>query len=74
MRKHFDTTSLVVIAATLILFILALFTKGLSHDLFLESAVFLISVKLILMGFKNSTYIEAILKELHEIKTSLNKK
>ena len=74
MRKHFDTTSLVVIAATLILFVLALFTKGLSHDLFLESAVFLISVKLILMGFKNSTYIEVILKELHEIKTSLNKK
>ena len=74
MRKHFDTTSLVVITATLVLFVLALFTKGLSHDLFLESAVFLISVKLILMAYKNSTSNEAILKELQEIKTSLNKK
>jgi len=74
MRKHFDTTSLLVITATLVLFVLALFTKGLSHDLFLESAVFLISVKLILMAYKNSTSNEAILKELREIKTSLNKK
>ena len=74
MRKHFDTASLVVIGITLVLFVLALFTKGLSHDLFLESAVFLVSVKLILMAYRNSTSNEAILKELHEIKNIIEKK
>jgi hypothetical protein len=31
------------------LFVAALFTKGLNHDLFLESGVFLVSVKIIVI-------------------------
>jgi hypothetical protein len=54
MRKHFDFWSIVVIDLTLILFVVALFITGLKHDLLLETGVFLISVKLILMGHKNS--------------------
>ena len=52
--KHFDAPSLLVIAVTLILFVLAIFAKGLTHDLLLEAGVFLVSVKLILMAYKSS--------------------
>jgi hypothetical protein len=54
MRKHFDLWSIVVIVLTLILFIVALFIKGLTHELLLEAGVFLVSVKLILISYKNS--------------------
>jgi hypothetical protein len=54
LRNHFDPWSLVVIILTFALFILALFIKGLTHDLLLEAGVFLVSLKLILMSHKNS--------------------
>ena len=53
MRQHFDTWSLLVILATLVLFGIALFEKGLVHDLLLEAGVLQVSVKLILMTYKN---------------------
>lgn len=53
-HKRFDPWSIVVIALTLALFILALFIKGLTHELLLEAGVFLVSVKLIMMSHKNS--------------------
>jgi hypothetical protein len=48
--RYIDRGSLAVMAITLVLFIAALFTKGLTHDLFLEAGVFLVSVKLILQA------------------------
>jgi hypothetical protein len=45
--------SLVVIALTLLLFVIALFVKGFTHDMLLECGVFLVSVKLIVMSHKN---------------------
>jgi hypothetical protein len=54
LRKHFDTWSIVVIILTFVLFVAALFIKGLTHDLLLEAGVLLVSVKLILMSHKNS--------------------
>lgn len=71
MNEHFDLGSLAVIVETLILFVLALFTKGFTHDLLLEAGVFLVSVKLILMAYKNSVASKKVLKELAEIKTKL---
>ena len=68
MRQHFNVASLVVIIITFILFIFALFTKGLTHDLLLEAGVFLISVKLIMMAYKNSVCVKSIENELKEIK------
>ena len=53
-RTHFDLPSVLVIVITLVLFAFALFTGGLTHDLFLEGAVFLVSVKLIIGSYKNS--------------------
>jgi hypothetical protein len=54
MHKHFDFWSIVVIALTLVLFVVALFIKGLTHELLLEAGIFLVSVKLIMMSYKNS--------------------
>ena len=64
MKEHFDKGTLAVIVITFALFVLALFTKGFTHDLLLEAGVFLVSVKLILMAYKNSVVSKAILKEL----------
>jgi predicted Na+-dependent transporter len=68
MRKYFDPASIVVILVTLVLFIAALFYKGFTHDLLLEAGVFLVSVKLILLSFRNSVFISDLKKELREIK------
>ncbi len=74
MRKHFDTGSMIVIIITFFLFILALFTKGFTHDLLLESGVFLVSVKLIMMSRANSIYLNRLEKEIKEIKETLKEK
>ena len=60
MRKYFDMGSVIVIIITFVLFVLALFTRGFTHDLLLEAAVFLVSVKLILIGYNNSVYVKSI--------------
>jgi len=73
MKEHFDTGSLIVIIITLALFIVALFTKGFTHDLLLEIGIFLVSVKLILLGYKNSVSSKAILDELNDIKKTIKK-
>jgi hypothetical protein len=74
MGAYFDTGSLIVIIVTFVLFVLALFTKGLTHDILLEAGVFLVSVKLIMMGYKNSLYIKSVENELKEIKLMLQPK
>ncbi len=38
--KHFDMGSIIVIAITFVLFTMALFFTGFTHDLFLEAGVF----------------------------------
>jgi len=73
MNEHFDAGSLTIILITFILFVLALFAKGFTHDLLLEAGVFLVSVKLIIMAYKNSMASKEITKELHTIKKMLEK-
>ena len=70
--NHLDTSSIIVMAITLILFVLALFTTGFTHDLLLEAGVFLVSVKLIMMSYKNSATNREIKSELLEIKNTIN--
>ncbi|NTW47127.1 MAG: hypothetical protein HGB16_03205 [Chlorobaculum sp.] len=72
MKKHFDTPTLIVIFVTFVLFVIALFVKGLTHDILLEAGVFLVSVKLILMSYKSSLTNQKIMDELQEIKNMLN--
>jgi Na+-translocating ferredoxin:NAD+ oxidoreductase RnfE subunit len=74
MKKHFDTGSMVVIIITFFLFILALFTKGFTQDLLLESGVFLVSVKLIMMARANSINSKRLEIEIKEIKAILKEK
>lgn len=74
MREHFDMTSLIVIIVTFILFTLALFTKGFTHDLLLEVGVFLVSVRLIIMAYKNSVANKKIIEEPETIKGILHSK
>ena len=69
--KHFGVGSIIVIAITFILFTMALFTTGFTHDLLLEAGVFLVSVKLILMSYNTSVRSESIHRELKEIKNFL---
>jgi len=52
--RFLDPGSYAVMAVTLVLFIVALFVKGLGRDLLLEAGVFLVSVKLIMMAHKNA--------------------
>jgi len=71
MNKHFDTPTVIVIIVTFVLFVMALFVKGFTHDLLLEAGVFLVSVKLMLMGYKNSVTNKKMMDELQEIKNRL---
>jgi hypothetical protein len=74
MREHFDAGSLVIIIVTFVLFGLALFAKGLTHDLLMEGGVLLVSVKLIVMAYKNSVAAKDLSKELRDIKDILQKR
>ncbi len=73
LRKHVDTGSLLVIFITLALFLLALFEKGLTHDMLLEAGVFLVSVKLIIMSYKNGLVADRIKDRLDEIQSALRR-
>lgn len=70
--KHFDIGSVIVIGITFILFSMALFFTGFTHDLLLEAGVFLISIKLIIMAYKTSVSSLRIHQELEEIKSVLH--
>ncbi|HYR38025.1 MAG TPA: hypothetical protein VEW27_02615 [Methylomirabilota bacterium] len=72
-RVLFDPGSLVVVAITLVLFVWALFEKGLTHDLLLEAGVFMVSVKLIIMSYKNSLVAASIDAKLDTIATELTR-
>ena len=52
-----------VIALTIILFAISLFVNGITHDLFIESGVLLVSIKLIMMNYKNMKMEKEILKK-----------
>ena len=69
--KHFDMSSIIVIAITFVLFTMALFFTGFTHDLLLEAGVFLVSAKLIMMAYKASVSTKDIHRELEEIKNLL---
>jgi hypothetical protein len=71
MKKHLDVGSLIVIIITFILFFVALFTKGLTHDILLEAGVLLVSVKVIMMSYKSGLFYKSIQKDLNYIKAIL---
>ena len=73
MTKHFDVGSILVIFVTLVLFLTALFVKGVTHDLLLEAGVFLVSVKLILAAYKNSVVTEELRSKMEAIHSAVRR-
>lgn len=65
--RFIDTGSLIVMAVTLLLFIAALFAKGLTHDLFLEAGVFLVSVKIIITAYRNAASMKDVSLKLDKV-------
>ncbi len=65
--KYLGHWSLAVVIVTLILFIVAFFFKGFTHDLLLETAIFLVSVKLIMLSYQSNHGIEEINEKLDRI-------
>lgn len=62
-----------VIACTFMLFVVALLVKGFTHDLLLEAAVFLVSVKLILATFQIQILTQKIDKRMDDLEELIDK-
>ncbi len=71
MNKPSDPWSTITIVVTFALFFLALLVKGFKHDLLLETGVFLVSLKLILMAKKNTATEMRLEQRLIEIQETL---
>jgi hypothetical protein len=71
LREHVDTGSVVIILVTLALFVVAVFLKGLGHDLLLEAGVFLVSVKLIVMAYKSSVATAKVTGRLDDLRAAV---
>ena len=63
-RVILDIGSYITVGITLVLFVVALLVKGFTHDVLLEGGVFLVSVKLIIMGYKNGMATREVRTEL----------
>ncbi len=72
MKKHLDLGSIIILLITFALFIAALFVKGFTHGLLLEAGVFLVSVKVIMMAYKNSMHANEIIREIKELKHAMD--
>ena len=74
MIKYFDPGTIIVIVITILLFTVALFVKGFTNALLLEAGVLLVSIKLIIMAYRNSINYSDLKKELSEIRRLLEEK
>jgi len=72
-KRHVDAWSWVVMGVTSLLFLTALFLKGLTHDALLEGGVFLVSVKLIMMAYKNSVAEKEVKEHLDGVQEALER-
>jgi hypothetical protein len=73
MSKHLDRNTQITLGVTLVLFVVALFEKGFTHDLLLEAAVFLVSAKLVLLSYKASVNNDVLAGQLTEMTRSLTR-
>jgi hypothetical protein len=73
MSKHLDRSTQITLGVTLVLFVVALFEKGFTHDLLLEAAVFLVSAKLVLLSYKASVNNDVLAGQLAEMSRSLTR-
>ena len=73
MTRHLDVWSRAIIGITLVLFLVAVFVKGLGHEILLEAGVFLVSVKLIMMAYKNSVAAAELEARFDRLEASLTR-
>jgi hypothetical protein len=71
--RHLDPSSTLIVTLTLGLFVVALVVKGFTHDLLLETGVFLVSAKLVLMAYKTSVVNRALEERLEGIQETLRR-
>lgn len=69
--RKLDTGTALVIAVTVVLFGVAIVVKGVGKDLLLEAGVLMVSIKLIMMSFKNAAESQAMREDLDQIVTLL---
>ena len=74
MTKYLDPGTILVIFVTILLFVVALFVKGFTNALLLEAGVLLVSIKLIMMAYRNGLNYDDLKKDLNEIKRLLEEK
>ena len=74
MMKYFDPGVIIVIVITVLLFTVALFVKGFTYSLLVEAGVLLVSIKLIMMAYRNSLNYSDLKKDLNEIRRLLEEK
>jgi hypothetical protein len=72
--KIIDLSSSIIIALTLFLFIGAIFLKGITKDILLETGVFLVSLKIIMMIYKNKVMENEIKEKLNTIEKLIKEK
>jgi hypothetical protein len=68
-----DVASWIVVVITFVLFALAIVEKGLTHDLLLEAGVFLVSVKLIMLGAKIGRTADDTTRRLDALQASIER-
>lgn len=71
--RHLDPWSRVIVVVTLAMFVAALFIKGFGHDILLEAGVFLVSVKLIMMAYKNSVAATKLTERLDALQATMTR-
>jgi hypothetical protein len=66
-QKGLDLVSTLTIVVTLVLFAIAAFEKGLTHDLLLEAGVLLVSIKLVIASYQARLSSESVERKLDEL-------
>ncbi len=74
MEEYLDFWSVMVLFITLVLFVIALFAKGITHDLLLEAGVFLVSIKVVMSGYNNFKISLRIWDKLEALEKKLEEK
>ena len=73
LRERLDMGSMAIIFITFTLFVVSLFQKGLTHEILVDTGIFLVSVKLIVMSFRNNLYMKDLNQQLEDIKKLIKK-
>ncbi len=70
-KKYLDIASTLTLMVTVILFMIAAFETGLTHDLLLEAGVFLVSAKLVIASYQQKITADAMSVKLDRLAEKL---